>query len=502
MGKIILSVVLCMWMTSCTLVRDLMRKGGTGSNGSSPEPAYVLDWLKTIGNSGCGVCIYASAADVSNDIYVVGTFEGTVNFNTDGGSDNRTSSSPDRDLFFSKFRNDGTYLWTETIVAPDMVSPSGVTVDSSGNIYLCGMFAGTCDFDPTGSVDNKTAAGDGDIFITKINANRTYGWTRTMGSSNQNYGKSVKCDSSGNVFLTGVFFGAVDFDSGAGTDIQTSHGGFEIFLTKISNNGNYCWTRIFGGADNDEVKGMTLDPSGNPVIAGSFYSTADFDPGAGVDNRLSAGSDDAFVTKIGSDGSYMWTKTFGGTFVDESEGVAVDLSGNILVNGYFYYTVDFDPGPGTVNVTGAAYMDAFVLKLDSAGNYVWVKYFSGNHDEFGDFITTDSHGGVISSGRFNDTVDFDSGSGLHRITSVADYNLPRLDAFINKINSDGSYSWTQTIGGADEKMAYSILVDPTDGIIASGFFVGACQFGVPSAPTNLTSSGNYDAYIMKFHYSE
>src|SRR5687767_13565354 len=51
--------------------------------------------------------------------------------------------------------------------------------DSSGNVYVTGQFQGTVDFDPTAGVDSHTGAGSNDVFLTKYNADGSYGWTKS-----------------------------------------------------------------------------------------------------------------------------------------------------------------------------------------------------------------------------------------------------------------------------------------------------------------------------------
>jgi hypothetical protein len=115
-------------------------------------------------------------------------------------------------------------------------SGDSAAVDGGGNVYVTGSFQGTVDFDPgPGTEDNHTSEGDLDIFLTKINADGTYGWTQTMGGASGDDGLSAAVDGGGNVYVTGSFQGTVDFDPGPGTeDNHISNGGADIFLTKFT----------------------------------------------------------------------------------------------------------------------------------------------------------------------------------------------------------------------------------------------------------------------------
>ena len=115
----------------------------------------------------------------------------------------------------------------------------------------------------------------------------------------------------------------------------------------------------FGGTSTDLGYGITVDSSGNSYIIGYFRGTVDF----GAGNVISAGSDDIFVLKLNSSGTFQWVKTFGGTSTDLGYGITVDSSGNSYITGYFSRTVDFGAG----NVISAGSDDIFVLKLNSSG---------------------------------------------------------------------------------------------------------------------------------------
>ncbi|MDH4205121.1 MAG: SBBP repeat-containing protein, partial [Desulfobacteraceae bacterium] len=140
------------------------------------------------------------------------------------------------------------YSWTKTMGGTDHDYGQAVVVDSSGNVYVTGYFRGTADFNPDIAVtDNHTSAGEEDIFLTKINSDGSYGWTKTMGGADQDYGQSVVVDGSDNVYITGYFRGTADFNPDiAVTDNHTSAGEEDIFLTKINSDGSYGWTKTMG----------------------------------------------------------------------------------------------------------------------------------------------------------------------------------------------------------------------------------------------------------------
>ena len=152
-----------------------------------------------------------------------------------------------------------------------------------------------------------------------------------------------------------------------------------LFQVVPAHGQNFVWAKQMGGGNFDVGSGVALDGSGNVYTTGFFRGTADFDPGAGVFDltSTSAGFEDIFVSKLDSNGNFVWAKKMGGTGGDGAHSVAVDGSGNVYTTGFFSGTADFDPGPGTFNLTSAGFNAIFVSKLDSNGNFVWAKQMGG-----------------------------------------------------------------------------------------------------------------------------
>ena len=176
-------------------------------------------------------------------------------------------------------------------------------------------------------------------------------------------GRSVRLDSSGNVFTVGEFLQTADFDPGPGSANLTSGGSRDAFVSKLDSAGNFVWVSQLGGSGNVRAYAMAVDPAGSVYTVGNFENTADFDPGSGVANLTSAGSNDVFVSKLDGAGSLVWARQLGGTSSEGASGVALDGARSVYTVGQFRGTADFDPGPGAVNLTSAGVDDVFISKL-------------------------------------------------------------------------------------------------------------------------------------------
>ena len=205
---------------------------------------------------------------------------------------------------------------------------------------------------------------------------------------------------------------------------------------------NYNWATGSGGASNDYGLSVVVDNSGNVYTTGYFLGTVDFDPGAGIVNLTSLGAGDAFITKLDAAGNFVWVKRFGGTTEERGYSIAVDALGNIYSTGYFSGTTDFDPNGGVFNLITVGSKDAFISKLDAAGNFVWAKQFGSSLVEHGYSIAVDGSGDVYTTGIFNSTTDFDPSGGTAYLTTAGNN-----DVFVSKLNSAGNFVWAKSMGG-------------------------------------------------------
>jgi len=385
-----------------------------------------------------------------------------------------------------------TFEWAKQMGSTSWDWGHSITTDAGGNVYTTGYFRGTVDFDPGAGTAYLTSAGQCDIFIQKLDTAGNLLWVKQMGGTPSDRGFSITIDAGGNVYTTGYFTGTADFDPGTGTANLTSAGSEDIFILKLDTAGNFLWAKKMGGTSYDEGRSITIDAGGNVYTIGGFSGTVDFDPGAGTVNLTSAGNDDIFIQKLDSAGNLLWVKQIGETLNDYGNSITTDAGGNVYTTGNFSGTVDFDPGAGTANLTSAGNDDIFIQKLDSAGNFLWVKQMGGTGNDYGSSITTDAGGNVYTTGRFSYTVDFDPGAGTNNLISSG-YD----DIFIQKLNSAGNLLWVKQMGGTSNDEGFSITTDAGGNVYTTGNFLGTADFDPGAGTAYLTSAGARDIFIQK-----
>jgi hypothetical protein len=115
-----------------------------------------------------------------------------------------------------------------------------------------------------------------------------------------------------------------------------------------------------------------------------------------------------------------WVKTFGGIGYDIGNSVTVDDEGNIYTTGSFNDTVDFDPGPDVMKLNPGRGSAIFIQKLDANGNFLWAKSCGGKGNQIGQSIKVDAMGNVYTTGIFQDTIDFNPGTGVANLSAVGE----------------------------------------------------------------------------------
>ena len=318
-------------------------------------------------------------------------------------------------------------------------------------------------------------------------------WAKSIGGASLDQGSDVVMDNFGNLYTTGFFEGTVDFDPGAGVVNLSSVGARDFFIAKYDNLGQLMWAKGIGGGSHEHARSITLDASGNIFVAGDYNGLVDFDPGVGFSFQDVKGASDIFVAKYNPQGNFIWAKTFGGVGIESCRDMTLDAFGNLLITGVYQGTSDFDPNGGVINMTSAGQFDAFLLKLDVSGNYVWSKSIQSANSNYINQVVVDYTGNINIIGYFQGTADFDPSNATFSMTTIGDKS-----AFFAKYSAQGQFINATTIGGSGFEIGKAIAVDLQDNIYITGDFRGVVDFD-PSGSTNfVTSSGIRDIFIAKY----
>lgn len=259
---------------------------------------------------------------------------------------------------------------------------------------------------------------------------------------------------------------------------------------------NLDWAKSVGGNAYDQGNAITIDGSGNVYTAGFFSDVADFDPSAAVFTLTSNGSNpDCYVTKFDAFGNFIWAIHIGATGSEYGKAIKLDANGDVLIAGCFQGTVDFDPGAGVNNVTATGGTDMFVLRLDAAGNFIWVKDIGSSYTD-PKSLTIDNSGNILATGVFSGTSDFDPGVGITSLTGQGNN-----DIFVLKLTSTGNFVWARSVGESGYDNGESITVDANGSCYVTGYFQNTADFDPGAGTYSLTSAGGDEIFIFKLDVS-
>lgn len=249
--------------------------------------------------------------DTFGDIYVGGRFDGRIDFDQSDARDVRVSNYGS-DLFVMKISSSGKYKWVKGMGSVDgTCSVWSITIDKNNDIYAAGTFAGTVDFNTGKGKDIKTSTWL-NTFIMKVGRNGSYKWTKVLDIARIG---NIGCDSSNNIYLSGEYFGATDFDPGSGSDVRpaTPVNASNMFVTSLDSEGIYRKTWVYpairilkpiGVSCINFPAGLCVSESGTVFAAGIFMTEVDFMTESGSYLKAPNGGEtdmNAFIKKVGKD---------------------------------------------------------------------------------------------------------------------------------------------------------------------------------------------------------
>ncbi len=261
---------------------------------------------------------------------------------------------------------------------------------------------------------------------------------------------------------------------------------------------NSNWISQIGGFANEEEIKLSVDPSGNIIVVGTFILSMEFNQGSSIDSLTSNGNKDIFIMKLDAFGGRIWLKQVGGSSADFISSLDIDDNGNIYLGGEFSGTCDFDPGPNTFDLTSNGSQDIFILKLNPSGQFQWARHFGGNSREKLTSLEAGTNDRISFNGYFSGTADFDPGPGQYLLVSQGPD-----DHFIAQINKNGEFQFAKEFGNASSQIGIggfikTVMTTDHDGnIYLSGNFGGMLDVFPGQGVFFLTSTAFTDAFLLK-----
>lgn len=430
--------------------RDATKSVDVAVSQKTFSPPSGIIWSKTYGGSG-NDGLY-NILKTSDGGYIAlgksGTAEGDVHMNK------RKS-----DLWIVKLDSEGKILWEKSYGGSEDDN-GGAMVQSGDGGYFISATSGSTDGDVSGNTGGK------EIWIIKIDGAGNLLWKKNFGGNGTDHCELHSITNSpdgGCVVVAGT--------SSNDGDMSGSYGGGDTWIVKLDNQGNKMWSKIYGGSQMD--LNTTIITVNDGYLVGGVTSSNDGDMAG--NKRNDGWHVDAFVLKLDLNGGKVWVKTFGGSQNDWVADIKSTPDGGFIVAG------GTGSNDGDVSNFHGGSSDAWVIKLDGAGNKVWQKTFGGSgFDEAVSVILTSDNGYLFSGSTQSSDGD---------IT----FNHGTSDAWVVKLDGNGNKLWQKSFGGTDSEFYGQ------NGIIATNdgnyMIIGATA----SNNGDITGShGGSDGWIVKF----
>ncbi len=313
-------------------------------------------------------------------------------------------------------------------------------------------------------------------------------WSTFLGDNSSDRGKSVATDANNNTFIIGETTSS-NFPVTSGAYQSSNNGLEDVFLSKFSSDGNLIWSTYIGGVDTELGQGIETNGNGDVFISG-VTSSSNFPTTGGAYQSTISGSNDAFLSKFSGNGSLNWSTFLGGNSQDDGQAVATDINGNVFITGNTE-SANFPTTSGAYQGTLGGSGDGYVTKFTGTGSLSWSTFFGGNNKDMGKALATDNNGNVFVTGNTNSS-NFPTTSGAYQTTFNGG-----MDAFLYKLSSGGSLSWSTYLGGNNNESGQGIATDNVGNVIVTGNTQSA-NFPTSTGAYQTSYGGAEDAFVSKF----
>jgi hypothetical protein len=317
-------------------------------------------------------------------------------------------------VYVVKTNAEGDTLWSRTYGGPGIEYGTSVQQTSDGGYIVAGY--------------SDSLLNNGQVYLIKTNASGDTIWTRTYGGTSYAVGQSVqqtsdggyivagmsdsfgdsmqvyliKTNASGDTLWTKTYGGMYDdrgysvqqtFDGGyivAGTTLSLVNG-YKVYLIKTNSSGDTLWSKTYKGQYDAYGGSVQQTQDGGYIVSGYDYSNLN--------------GFQVYLIKTNATGDTLWTRTYGGTGVDEGRSVQQTLDGGYIVT-------------GMTNSYGNDYQ-VYLIKINGAGDTIWTRTYGGALYDEGCSIQQTSDGGYIIGGY---SKSFGDGNQVYLIKTDANGN--------------------------------------------------------------------------------
>jgi len=244
---------------------------------------------------------YQLKVDNQNELVIVGSFAGTIDFDPSPSNTVNLTSSGGEDGFILKMTSSGLFVWANQTSGAGSSScfNTCLQLDEFDNIHIGGFFTGTVDFNPNPSINlSKSSNGSRDMFISRMGTNGQLKWNVTAGGNSSEVVANMVIDRDGFVYATGYHYSGFDADPSSSVATVPNNGDADAYFWELDTSGNYISAYSFGSSGYDISTAIAYDDRKDIFLAGAFSNTVDFDPQSGIQTQTSNGDKDYFIQQV------------------------------------------------------------------------------------------------------------------------------------------------------------------------------------------------------------
>lgn len=399
---------------------------------ATPTHAQLsVEWITQYGSSeadlGRGI-----AVDALGRSWVTGWTYGNISGDFMGGTD----------VFLSRLSASGTVEFTHQRGGTGFDAAQSVVLVGNNTVFIGGNTNSS-------TFDGIANLGSSDALMVRYDTNGTWQGTMCFGGRSSEVLYSLAANAT-QVLAAGFTFSPFDGQSTIGTG--------DTLLTKRDSSGDLVWTRFAGTTSSDYALAAAFDNAGNAYFAG--------ETGGSFSGFTNAGNSDLLIARYDIYGNRTLLKQFGSSGGEYPTDMEVDGEGNIYLVGDTWGPLD-----GQIN----GLQDAFLMKLDSAGNVLWTRLFGGSNFDYGSGVGLDGAGHVWISGTSSST-------------SGGQPNAIKPGAFVAEYDTDGNLLDTIFLNDSGGDRISGLAIGPDGAAYVTGDTTGVL---------GTTSAGGRDIFVAK-----
>ncbi|MDX1942805.1 MAG: T9SS type A sorting domain-containing protein [Saprospiraceae bacterium] len=386
-----------------------------------------IEWAKRAGSI-LSDAVAAIALDQNDHLVCAGSFWQAADF------DDFTlfSSTNSKAIFIVKYNAGGQVLWAKSISGPGLKDTNDIACDSEGNIFLTGFFADSLEVLDT----TLFAAGETDLFVTKFSPNGALIWAMRQGQGGDTRGIAIDLNSEDDVIIAGYFN---DTTLIADTILTANTADQDLFLTRISKDGQPLWAKKAGGVFDQDLTALVVGSNDEVYLIGYLVGVMRLSDQLSI--QSTTGNPDFFVLKYDANGNPMKARALGGPLTQQAMGATL-FDGSLAITGFYQGDMSFDG----YNFSAGNHFNSFVAVFDSNLVCQWTKNIASNASAFAMQIAATKNQETWVGGSFIGQATFDNQT----------INASSFDVFLAK----ASHSPTPTTEATSKDERFLVFPNP------------------------------------------